>query len=852
MGPKKRPLARRSCLKCREKKARCELPDVYVDSSKTPLPTDKQCHRCNVLGIECIVWDGDRKRKPKLDYRSTASPSSSVERGRATSSNESAAKDSGVAHHQTSNTLRAARSADGVGPSAFAVGPSQNADGEQLAASDLSHAQSLLINRQRGWKTLSTTLHTLIERLQRKQRYDNYLKMRIDTPPSTPDIVTFLQPDKMVLMDLQLQDYLVGHPYLPSLTSLHRQQSLSANRPRALLLATLTLLALKGLEDELSSPDARNLSNYVDRLGTQMLLSSPRDIHLVMAFELLLSHEPGLVGTAASQFELDGRGFGLASENLLTCSLRIARELKLDDSITSTQQSSSKGLTHLSLWCCLRSWEALYAFLGQRLTIIDDLDVQFAANAHKLLYNVDEEGQKLPSPPRLQDPNGPTTKSYNEMREFCSSLEKKHGRDGILRSAGRTVICKRVETACCFLSGLRQLQETISDAQLSQEEKHQRYTDLHWETTGRILSVRDRTDEALGVYAGQRLVRLWEQFVHIECAFFSALIGSHHTSCIFSGKLEGSIDATELMRSVRFRLSGAQHISEVGAFGMEMSRALLSGVAQLDRQPVLHRSNSQAQISPRYLQRLPTLLLCAMTVHGARRCLESIAFVLVAWARTSSDASLNITVMEASAQSIRRLLPESSKSNADTVAQISADYIDEMIEMAQLWQVFYRVYRPVSSLRNDQTSKGVANRGTSTQAEESFESHAAADADGRSVRAETSAMDFLASAAEAVQGSGALNTDPTRAVNQQVRHTTTTESARVPEEASRNHPSANNESMSEEALFWNLPGLEPSHAASTASVTPTPGHSDVMDASMFDACIPFDLEAFLKDVDQLF
>ncbi len=36
---------------------------------KYRLPVDKQCHRCNVLAIDCVVWDGDRKRKPKLEPR---------------------------------------------------------------------------------------------------------------------------------------------------------------------------------------------------------------------------------------------------------------------------------------------------------------------------------------------------------------------------------------------------------------------------------------------------------------------------------------------------------------------------------------------------------------------------------------------------------------------------------------------------------------------------------------------------------------------------------------------------------------------------------------------------------------
>jgi len=65
----KRPLAKRSCLSCRSKKARCELPDLFVPSSQDPVIKAKRCHRCSALDIDCIVWDGARKRKPKLPPR---------------------------------------------------------------------------------------------------------------------------------------------------------------------------------------------------------------------------------------------------------------------------------------------------------------------------------------------------------------------------------------------------------------------------------------------------------------------------------------------------------------------------------------------------------------------------------------------------------------------------------------------------------------------------------------------------------------------------------------------------------------------------------------------------------------
>lgn len=57
----RRTHARRSCLACRQRKARCELPDITVPSSMEPLESHLQCHRCRTLQTDCIVWDGDRK-----------------------------------------------------------------------------------------------------------------------------------------------------------------------------------------------------------------------------------------------------------------------------------------------------------------------------------------------------------------------------------------------------------------------------------------------------------------------------------------------------------------------------------------------------------------------------------------------------------------------------------------------------------------------------------------------------------------------------------------------------------------------------------------------------------------------
>lgn len=79
----RRTHARRSCLACRQRKARCELPDLNIPSSHETLPPHLKCHRCSTLHTDCIVWDGDRRAKdgkaprygPPIGAASTDTPS---------------------------------------------------------------------------------------------------------------------------------------------------------------------------------------------------------------------------------------------------------------------------------------------------------------------------------------------------------------------------------------------------------------------------------------------------------------------------------------------------------------------------------------------------------------------------------------------------------------------------------------------------------------------------------------------------------------------------------------------------------------------------------------------------------
>ena len=71
----KRTHARRSCELCKVRKTRCELPDIGVASSSTPLAADKACHRCQVLALPCVVDDtakNVRRQQSQQDSRETS------------------------------------------------------------------------------------------------------------------------------------------------------------------------------------------------------------------------------------------------------------------------------------------------------------------------------------------------------------------------------------------------------------------------------------------------------------------------------------------------------------------------------------------------------------------------------------------------------------------------------------------------------------------------------------------------------------------------------------------------------------------------------------------------------------
>jgi len=211
-----------------------------------------------------------------------------------------------------------------------------------------------------------------------------------------------------------LTPYLAWHPHLPPLESVYDQYIRQPNNTTLLLLASMYLVASRH-RHSLSSTLMKALSATVDRLATQLILSSTRHVQIIQAFELLLAHEPSLVGTAVSGNEMEQayRGNGLAGESLLINALSIAKDLGIHTSVSTLQRllhqprdnwqqgQLTDALSNASLWISLRLWESHYIFVKPITRVLRDLD-ELAHDA-KCMIAIDQDGNKVQESPMTVD-----------------------------------------------------------------------------------------------------------------------------------------------------------------------------------------------------------------------------------------------------------------------------------------------------------------------------------------------------------------------------------------------------------------------------------------------------------------
>ncbi|GAC93619.1 potential fungal zinc cluster transcription factor [Pseudozyma hubeiensis SY62] len=460
---KRRRYARRSCLTCRSKKTRCELPDEAVASSHDPLPAYKACHRCRALDIPCVVWDGDRKRKPRFDSINSSSnpsrnylpslsqraapapvhsrgvyaahPAYAVDtvppdtttshssqhtafqhdvdekshlahdwRSASTSSDSPRRNDlyerpryppeAGSRNRPPYSAQSAPKTAaaSAVEPSPRRIGTridnatttSTTADGHYDAALYLDPRSSDGVQT----KVLGSEIHILNSRFMHSPlvtlnrfitkipSFSLLLRPEMDRSFDGP-LSSLLTHENMRELNSHLPRLRMWHPHISDLESL---RTAFHDRPKpstSLLLATVCLVAAKIAGNRQL---AKNFAVHVDRVGLQVLISSPKEFHAAQAFELLLAHGPSLIGASVDPSGAESNNSAVFGESLHSSATATAEAIGLDlvmsqalqDGLGAANQDHSpelmdkiRGLlSRFSLWCSLSIWRAKFVLLN--------------------------------------------------------------------------------------------------------------------------------------------------------------------------------------------------------------------------------------------------------------------------------------------------------------------------------------------------------------------------------------------------------------------------------------------------------------------------------------------------------
>ncbi|SPO29807.1 uncharacterized protein UTRI_06074_B [Ustilago trichophora] len=556
---KRRRYARRSCLTCRSKKTRCELPDESVPSSHDPLPFYKACHRCRALDIPCVVWDGDRKRKPRSETTSSSlpppplpitPPSSAYPRLQQyiphssrpdiasyqdTLLPSSNYPDTHAYPHNPSHPSREwhtqpiSRRADlhervKLPPESAAI-TSQSPASSKATPPTLPIPNSSFTNPSRTEASNSATTTTTAANNNNNNTninapYDSALF--ISENPSAhprkavmvgseasilnnfcrhsplvtlgrfiskiPSFACLLRPEmdrscKGQLSSLltdenvdELQSHLprlrLWHPHIPDLASLRTAYYERPKPSTSLLIASVCLIASKiAAKRHL----AKHFAVHVDRIGLQVLISAPKELHAAQAFELLLSHEPSLIGASVGPSSHSATDSAAFSESIHSNAFTIAQALGLDLALAEASQDADDAhldaqerdrrlrshLQRFSLWCSLSLWRAKFLFLN---SVVRPYDFsRLPQDAHQAISLIDKLRPSNPAH-ALDDAMfkaGLLTQAYRVIQaaDFHQRLVKFetlwHSRSLFSEVEVRREITSRVEHQLQFLDDLR-------------------------------------------------------------------------------------------------------------------------------------------------------------------------------------------------------------------------------------------------------------------------------------------------------------------------------------------------------------------------------------------------------------
>ncbi|KAF9954240.1 hypothetical protein BGZ72_004743 [Mortierella alpina] len=803
----KRPLAKRSCLNCREKKARCELPDLFVPSSHDPVPVSKRCHRCNVLDIDCVVWDGDRKRKPKLpprrisnepDYNDCSMPevwgplaqlvnaaeavvaaqttpttshasslnlivspshqadsaspalSSSTQFFQvstehfAASSSRSQTPSSPYPEEQSGRapTHSSPKSLGARSPAAKGRGSQANQSGSPRGPSTLgpllvpnpdkdtesSYCPQKSVDR--AWRSAWRTLAVLVDYASQQPQFTRYLLGRVHSPShglQAIDVIDMIDRQECFRLKASMTKYLAWHPHLPELDLLYDAHSRQRSKASSLLLSSMCLVASRH-RYALSSSLLRALSASVDRLGTQLLLSSMRDIRIVQAFELLLAHDPSLLGTSASgdQGDQATRGNGVAGESVLTAALFIAKELGLDRSVQVVHRhlshpkeimregQLSQLMVAASLWMSLRLWEGHYVLVKSKLRVLNDLGD--LAQQATCMTCIDEDGKKI------------ATASLNVDRIVDGSLAAEVEEDGEkLRSAGRTILVYRMKSMAGFHGTLARVERILDSGKgedlsvASEANVHHIKTratsgqtkDKIVEVVTKALEERQRIEQGKQVdmapFALYPTANLMEDWSQLESNTIFSMLCTFSICSLYTGQFDSGFSARDFVDSLQRDTELRDRISILGKNRLELSEKLVSSFVFFNRRMTIRGVSATAQRRPEGVIEAtgaPLFLTCSLVVDACKLFLEGAAFVLIAYFVIQESSDSRVLLMSQAAQRLEEF--DENRYSHDGVygreedpdhprplgiCGIAAKYIREMVETMQRWRLASSIYR---------------------------------------------------------------------------------------------------------------------------------------------------------------
>ncbi|KAG0047948.1 hypothetical protein BGZ83_007100 [Gryganskiella cystojenkinii] len=474
----------------------------------------------------------------------------------------------------------------------------------------------------------------------------------------------------------------------------------------------------------------RILSATVDRLGTQMLLSGTYDIYTVQALEILLAHEPSLIGTSVcgGKEEQASRGNGLAGESLLTSALSISREIGLDKSVSTLKSvltnpknkiregSLAKLLVASSLWISLRIWEGHYIFVKSTIRPMRNLN-ELAEDA-KCMISIDERGDKVEAGPFSLD---------KYLAGTVDNLSQVN--DETLRSAGRTMLAYRIQSMALFQDSLSKIQDI---AATGKEEKHgatplpfrDSVADITLLALQEMVQIEQAKQQSMTPFAWHPSATLVEEWSKLESHSVFSILCTFSTCAIYTGRFDGAFSAKAFVEDLKRDSELRNRISTVGSKRMEITEGIVASFSFFNRRLNIAATadmTTTARRNPKGLMEVtgaPIFLTCAFVADGCRMFLEATAFILMAYFVIDSKSDSKLLLMIQAAQRldefdgntyysersslIGRQAEAGEEEEGDvskdaeqpqSICRVTAMHVREMAETVQKWKLASSIYQ---------------------------------------------------------------------------------------------------------------------------------------------------------------